>query len=292
MKLCRSASLRHSFQRAAILLLLAALLLLCPAPAPAPAQEGYQLGPEDEIEIRVWDHDDLTRKMRLGLDGRISFPFIGELRAQGHTVLQLQKEIEQRLAQGYIVNPHVSITVTDFKSQKFFVVGDVARPGAYPLTKAITVVEAISLAGGLGAAGAKTAGGGAAIIVRARPGEKLDKPRLPEQAGPQEKLVISLHAAMSGDPKHNLAIKAGDTIFVPTLVFYVTGQVKKPGRYSFEEGMTVLKAVTTAEGFTDKAAPKRTFIIREQGAVKQKVQVRQEDPVRPGDTIVVPESWF
>ncbi len=260
---------------------------------PSLAQDDYVLGPEDEIEIRVWDHDDLTRKLRIGLEGRFSYPFIGEVKAQGLTVLQLQKELERRLGDGYIVDPHVSITITDYKSQKFFVVGNVAKPGTYPLTKTITVVEAISLAGGLSlGGGSKPASVGTAVVVRAHSGGKTDKPRLPDQARPQEKLVVSLNAALAGDPRHNVEIKSGDTIFVPTLVFYVTGEVKKPGRYPYEEGMTVLKAVTTAEGFSEKASPRRTHIIREQGQSKQKIDVSLDDPVRPGDTIVVPESWF
>jgi|UniRef100_A0A7C3WT17 polysaccharide export outer membrane protein len=268
------------------------LVTVC-GPAVAAAQDDYVLGPEDEIEIRVWDHDDLTRKLRVGLDGRLSYPFVGELKAQGRTVLELQKELERRLGDGYIVNPHVSVTVTDFKSRKFFVVGNVAKPGAYPLTKNVTVVEAVSLAGGLATgSGGKAAPSGTAIIVRAQPGEKADNPRLPEQARPQDKVVVSLNAALTGDPRHNVEIKNGDTVYVPTLVFYVTGEVKKPGRYPYEEGLTVLQAVTTAEGFTDKAAPRRTHIIREHGRVKEKIAVGLGDPVRPGDTVVVPEAWF
>ncbi len=275
---------------AALAFLLGATGLLLPSPVLP--QDHYLLGPEDEIEIRVWDHEDLTRKLRVGLDGRISFPFVGELQARGLSILQLQKELERRLGDGYIVNPHVSISITDFRSRKFFVVGNVHKPGAYPLTKNITVVEAISLAGGLSGSGGKPAEGGTAIIVRARPGEKADQPRLPDKAAPAEKLTVSLNAALAGVPGQNVEIRSGDTIFVPTLVFYVAGEVKQPGRYPFEEGLTVLKAVITAGGFSDKAAPRRTHIIREQGNAKAKLAVKLEDHIRPGDTIVVPESWF
>ena len=260
---------------------------------PTPAQEEYRLGPEDEVEIRVWDHDDLTRTTRVGLDGRISYPFVGEVRAQGLTVLQLQKELERKLADGYIVDPHVSVKVMEYKSQKFFVVGNVQKPGTYPLTKNITVVEAISLAGGISAGSeAKQTTGGLAIIVRARPGEKQDRPQLPEKASPGEKVTVSLSAALAGDARHNVRIQPGDTIYVPVLLFYVTGEVKKPGRYPYEEGMTVLMAVTTAGGFTDKASSRRTHILRDRGNAKEKVEVKLNDAIHPGDTIVVPESWF
>lgn len=257
------------------------------------AQEEYLLGPEDEIEIRVWDHDDLTRTLRVGLDGRLSYPFIGELKAQGLTVLQLQKELERRLGDGYIVDPHVSIKVTDYQSQKFFVMGGVQKPGAFPLTKGIKVVEAISLAGGLATTGgSKPSTGSMAIIVRARPGEKRNQPQMPDKAASADKVTVSLNAALAGDPRHNPPIGNGDTIFVPLLTFYVTGEVKNPGRFAYEEGMTVLMAVTTAGGFTDKASSRRTHIIRARDGVKAKVEVRMDDPVQPGDAIVVPESWF
>ncbi|MDD2903293.1 MAG: polysaccharide export protein [Syntrophales bacterium] len=269
------------------------VLLIClTGIIPAFSQQDYVLGPEDMVEIKVWDHEDLTRKQRVGLEGKISFPFVGDIKAQGLTVLQLQKELEHCLGQGYIVDPHVSVTITDYKSKKFFVVGKVKNPGTYPLTKNIKVVEAISLAGGLSQASGKSASGGTAIIVRARPGEKSDQPRLPDQVKPQERINILLNAAMSGDPRNNVEIKNGDTIYVPALFLYITGEVKRPGRYPYEEGMTVLQAVTTAGGFSDKAAPGRTSILREQGGVKKKIGAKLDDPIRPEDTIVVPESWF
>jgi polysaccharide export outer membrane protein len=261
---------------------------------PVFAHEDYRLGPEDEIEIRVWSHDDLTRRIRVGLNGTISFPFVGELKAQGMSVLDLQRELEQRLGPKYIIDPHVSITVTEYKSQKFFVVGNVSKPGTYPLTKPIRVVEALSLAGGM-ESGSGSKGGtssAVAIIVRAKPGEKRDQPRLPDQTPTTDKVQVSLSAAMAGDPKHNLEIKNGDTIYIPALYYYVQGQVKNCGRYPYEENMTVLMAITTAGGFTDKASSRRAFIVREKDGRKQEVKVKLDDPIQPGDVVTVPESWF
>ncbi len=151
---------------------LSLLLVFLHLTVPAFAQQDYRLGPEDEIEIRVWSHDDLTRKTRVGLDGSISFPFVGEIKAQGMTVLGLQQELEKRLGPKYIIDPHVSITVSEYKSQKFFVVGNVNKPGTYPLTKPIRVVEALSLAGGVeqGSGGKGGTGSTIAVIVRAKPG--------------------------------------------------------------------------------------------------------------------------
>ncbi|MCL4504068.1 MAG: polysaccharide export protein [Deltaproteobacteria bacterium] len=270
------------------------LMLLVSLVGYARAQENYRLGPEDEIQIRVWDNDDLTRKTRIDLNGMISFPFVGQIKAGGLTVLELQKELIQRLGPKYIINPHINVTVTEFKSQKFFVVGNVQKPGTYPLTKNITVVEAISLAGGVSAATSnKPASSAIAIIVRARPGSKPEQPRLPNQSRPEEKVTVSLAGALAGDPKQNLEIRNGDTINVPNLVYYVTGEVKSAGRFPYDdEQMTVLMAVTTAGGFSDKASARRTYIIREEAGNKQKIKAGMDSLIRPGDTIVVPESWF
>jgi polysaccharide export outer membrane protein len=267
-------------------------LLLAGLTALAFCQENYRLGPEDQIEIRVWDHEDLTRKLQISLDGGISYPFVGEIKAQGMTVLELQKELERRLAQGYIVEPHVSIAVLDYKSQKFFVVGNVQKPGTYPLTRPITVTEAISQAGGLAIGSGKPLTGAMAIIVRPQKGEKPKQPRMPEQSPPGQKVTVSLSAAYSGDPRHNVEIKNGDTIYVPSLIFYVSGEVKRPGRYPYEENMTVLMAVATAEGLTDRASTRGIYIVREQGGTKEKIRAKMEDLIQPGDTIVVPESFF
>ncbi len=275
-------------------ILVLSLLLLISLVAYAWAQQNYKLGPEDEIEIRVWDHDDLTRKTRIAMNGMISFPFIGDIKAGGLTVGELQKDIEHRLGPNYIIDPHVNVTVTDYKSQKFFVVGNVQKPGTYPLTKNISVIEAISLAGGVTTGtGGKPVSSAVAIIVRARPNTKMDQPRLPNQTPPEEKVTVSLAAALAGDPSQNLEIKYGDTIYVPSLVYYVTGEVKSAGRFPYDdESMTILKAVTTAGGFSDKASQRGTYIIRGEGEAKQKIKASLDTPVLPGDTIVVPESWF
>jgi polysaccharide export outer membrane protein len=255
--------------------------------------EGYRLGPEDEIEIKVWDHDDLTRKTRVGLDGNISYPFVGEIKAQGRSLLEVQKELERGLGPKYIIDPRVSVTVTEYKSGKFFVVGNVQKPGTYPLTKTIRVVEAISQAGGVASGTiSKPLSGAVAIIIRARPGEKLEQAKIPDKIPASQKITVSLSGALAGDLKQNLEIKNGDTIYVPNLVYYITGEVKKPDRYPYEENMTVLMAVTTAGGLTDKASARSTYIIRENSGIKDKVKVVMDDPIRPGDTIVVPESWF
>ena len=114
---------------------------------------------------------------------------MGEVKAGGLTILGLQKELEGGLGPKYIIDPHVSITVLEYKSQRFFVVGNVQKPGTYPLTKPIKIVEAISQAGGVASGtGSRPLSGAMAIIIRAQPGEKADQPKTLEQTQQGRKL--------------------------------------------------------------------------------------------------------
>ena len=119
------------------------------APFAPDAQEDYLLGPEDILKIQVWGHSDLTRELPISLEGQISFPLIGEVKAAGRTTQQLERVITRKLADGYIVNPQVTVTVGEYRSQKFFIMGEVKNPGKYDLEPGTTVMIAISLGGGL-----------------------------------------------------------------------------------------------------------------------------------------------
>jgi len=101
------------------------------------AQEDYVLGPEDVISVTVWGHDDLTRELQISLDGTISFPLIGNITAEGQTTKSLEQDIAARLADGYIVGPQLTVSVTEYRSQKFFIFGEVTSPGKFDLEPGI-----------------------------------------------------------------------------------------------------------------------------------------------------------
>ncbi len=257
-------------------------------PACSYADTDYVLGPEDEISIIVWDHPDLTRKTRINLEGRISFPLIGELQVTGLTQLQLEKKLTEMLADGYIVSPQVSVQVTDYRSQKIFVIGEVNSPGAYPLTKKTLLVEAIAMAGGV-----KPEADQEIMIVRPKKNHAVRGALLPDEADPSELIKVRLRDVLEGERSQNIEVLNLDTIFIPKIkVFYVTGEVKRPGQYTFMKGMTVLQAVSTAGGFTEKASRKKVTVVREKDGKKQEVTLALEKPIEPGDTVVVPESFW
>lgn len=118
------------------------------APPPlAVDQEKYQIGPEDLLFIRVWREPDFTLAVAVRPDGKITMPLIGEVRAAGQSPLQLTAALKLLLTE-YLNNPDVSVFVTEVRSKKFYIDGEVNRPGSFALVTPTTVLEALSRSGG------------------------------------------------------------------------------------------------------------------------------------------------
>jgi polysaccharide biosynthesis/export protein len=112
-----------------------------------PHDDSFVIGADDVLAVNVWKEPEISRAVPVRSDGRISLPLVGELQAKGQTPRQLEQEIAAKLT-SYISEPEVTVIVQEIKSQKFNVLGLVARPGSYPLTNSLTVLDAIALAGG------------------------------------------------------------------------------------------------------------------------------------------------
>jgi polysaccharide export outer membrane protein len=249
-------------------------------------KEDYEIGPQDVLEIVIWDHDDLKREVHVSRKGEFSFPLIGKVRADGITVAQLEKKIGDELSGRYIIDPQVTITVKEYRSKRVFILGEVETPGEYPLTGETTLVEVLSLAGG------PTEDAGSEVIV-IRPKNHRENPVSLEEAREDEIIDLNLRKLLEGDTSQNVFLEPNDTIYIPhEEYFYVFGEVKKPGRYSMEKGTTVLKAITTAGGVSQKAAINKTRIVREQEGRKIQIPVKMTDPLEPEDIVMVPESFF
>lgn len=269
-------------------LCLVALCLSWLFPATLPAQSDYLIGKEDVLEIMVWGHDDLKRTMPVSLEGMISFPLIGEIRAEGISTVALEKAIAAKLGEGYIVNPQVTATVKEYKSQRVFVMGEVNQPGTYSVTRENNLLFVLSQAGG-----PKKEAGEELVVIR--PGRRVDRALTLEEAAKAKEQIIqaNLRDVLAGDQKNNIAIHDGDTVIVAKMpYFFVMGEVKTPGKYNLERGTTVLNAISMGGGLTPLAAPKRTKITREQDGRKVEIPTTMEMLVLPGDTIVVPQSFF
>jgi len=119
-----------------------------PAPVEAEVQpDGYVIGEDDVLAVNVWKEPEISRSVPVRPDGKISLPLIGDLRASGRTPVQLQDDIKRQLL-NYLSDPEVSVIVQEAKSQKFNILGEVARPGSYVLSRSMTVLDAIAVAGG------------------------------------------------------------------------------------------------------------------------------------------------
>jgi polysaccharide biosynthesis/export protein len=119
-----------------------------PATAAPPAAEEYMIGPDDLLAVNVWREPEISRNVVVRPDGRISLPLVGDLRASGRTPVQLQDDIKGMLS-NYLASPEVTVIVQEARSQKFNILGEVEHPGSYPLSRSMTVLDAIAIAGGL-----------------------------------------------------------------------------------------------------------------------------------------------
>jgi polysaccharide export outer membrane protein len=263
-----------------------ALAAICFLPAAAVGQE-YVIGGGDLLKIMVYDNPDLTTETRVSNDGKITFPLIGELLANGSTAIELESKIARLLENGYIVKPQVSVFIEEYKSKKVSVLGEVAKPGLVVLRGAYSLVEAISDAGGI------TPNAGDVLVIQ----RKIGKGSADKGSGVAKEdvtLIVDLKKLFEeGDVTANVPVMDGDSIYVPKAAFvYVYGEVKNPGVYKITGGLTVLKSITLAGGFSPKASEGRTKIIRntEKGEVTS--TAKMDDLVKSDDVIFVPESIF
>ena len=254
----------------------------------ATTNKDYIIGPEDILKIQVWDNIDLDRTVQVSREGIFSFPLIGSVKAEGLSVAQLEKELRTRLADGYIVNPNVTITIEEYKSKKVFVIGQVQKPGTFPLSGTTDLLDIISQAGGPTDEAEKEA-----IIVRPKNNLQVENSTLPQEAKKSEIITINIKKLLKGEVSLNIDLQKGDTIYIPKIhYFYVFGEVNKPGRYPLEEETTVLKGITIAGGLTEKGSKWRTKLLRVRDGQKIEIKAKMDQLVEPEDIISVPESFF
>jgi polysaccharide export outer membrane protein len=252
------------------------------------ASPEYRVGARDVLVVTLWDQPDLSGRFRIGPDGTFNFPMIGRVPAAGLTLGDVEKRLRTELANGFFQDPQMSLSVEEYGSQQFFVVGEVRQPGAVTLTRRMTLMEALARAGSTTAEAS-----GDVIILRPREGEAPpDGPVQPDQPGVTEVLRVDLHSLQNGTGA-NVVVHDGDTVVVPRAeTLFVIGQVRNPGAYPFKRGTTVLQALSLAGGVTDRGAIGRVKVVRLQGGEKKELRIKVSDAVQAGDTIVVPEKFF
>lgn len=212
------------------------------------SREHFTIGGDDVLDINVLGHDNLKTLTPIASDGTISFPYVGSINVKGKSLPEIEKEITQRLANGYIKYPVVSVTLSSSKSMKFFVYGEVKNPGRYVLEDNMTVLKAISAAGGISPDGYF-----GNVKLRRKQKDKSE----------YEELVIDLKNAKESSINGDMPIVPEDIVIVErSKDFFVYGEVLKPGKFILESNMTVLKAISLAGGFAKFGSPDRVKILR------------------------------
>jgi len=271
-------------------------LALHPA-AGDPGAMDYRIGGYDIIDIIVYEEPDLSRKdIRVSANGYISFPFIGILKVAGLTTTEVENLISRKLVdEKYILNAHVSVTVTGYKSKQYMVLGSVNSPGTYPLEAKERLLDVISRSGSIDF----ESGGTEGMIIR------TENPDTPEE----KKIVIHIDLPSllkGGDQVSNILIQDKDLFYIPKAEsFYMLGQIKSTGSFPYtQKEITLVEAISMAGGFTETAARNRTRILRlDKDGNQQIIEVKMDAitndgrrgrdvKVLPGDVIIVPESYF
>ena len=241
----------------------------------------YLIGEGDLLKITVYDNPDLTTDARVGGDGKVTLPLIGEILVNGMTTTDAQKNIAAMFANGYINNPQVSVFITEYKSKKVTTLGEFTKPGLIELRGNSTLMEVISNAGGITPNASET------LLIK----RKIMKP---DGTGEELTITVELNKLLEkGDINANIMVRDGDSIYVPRAAFvYVSGEVKTPGAYKITKGLTVLRSITLAGGFTQRASKGSISIVRKSEQGERSIDVSMESQVLPDDIIVVPESFF
>jgi len=269
---------------AIVVALLTAMLLLCqpalaqPQGASVTPQE-YRLGAGDVIRVSVFQNPDLTLESRLTEAGVVSYPLLGTLRLGGLSVTAAERLIADGLRNGnFVKSPQVTVVVLQVRGNQVSVLGQVNRPGRYPLELADTrLTDVLAMAGG-------TAPGGADMVVIS--GTRNGQPF---------RVEVDLPAVFApGGREKDIVLLNGDAVWVDRQpVVYIYGEVQRPGPMRLERDLTLMQALATGGGLTPRGTEKGIRVHRRgsNGAV-QAVETRMDEKLREGDVVFVRESLF
>jgi polysaccharide biosynthesis/export protein len=257
------------------------LLILCLwVPGVAGARE-YVIGTADVVAISILDHKDLETVVPVAPNGKIAVPLVGDVQAAGLTAAELTSRLTQELARK-VKAPQVTVALREVNSYRIYFIGKVARPGILTSRSEVTLLQSLSMVGGL----AEGADLSLAYVAR---GAK----RIPVDFG---KLI------REGDLSQNIVMEPDDTVVIsdnPLNVLYVMGEVRTPGMLPFvkERQWTALKAVAAVGGFSQFANRSAASLVRGRTTIpvdftSLNPEAGKDIPLQPGDILVVPQSLF
>jgi len=259
------------------------------APTPSPQaianrSSDYVVGAQDVLKITVFDEPTMSGSYRVDTDGSFQYPMLGRVAVGGMRVREVEQMLKTKLEDGYIKRAQVAVDVEQLRSRSIFVVGEVRTPGKYAMTAQMSLIEALA------AAGSTTAAASSEVMIL-RPHNAASAQALtPEQVDQSSVTRVNLADLQLGRLSQNVTLVEGDTIFVPKAEkFFITGQVRTPGAYTYERGLTVLQAISLAGGLTEKGSSRRIKVIRAVKGKKTQQGINLADAILPGDTLVIPQ---
>ena len=243
------------------------------------ARADYVLGPGDVVRVQVYQNPDLTLETRVSETGYINFPLIGQVSVGGLSVKAAENTIADGLRKGkYVKQPQVSMMVAQVRGHQASVLGMVNKPGRYPIeTTGVKLSDLIALAGGIAPSGSDMV-----TLSGVRDGKAFrNEIDLPTLFG-------------SSDPANDPVVLNGDVVYVDRMpVFYIYGEVQRPGALRLERGMTLMQALAAGGGLTQRGTEKGIRVHRR--GPDGKVQILQPgmtDVLRTDDVVYVRESLF
>jgi polysaccharide export outer membrane protein len=255
-----------------------------PTVTPPAVPNDYLVGPQDVLKVLVFDEPTMSGTYRVDADGSFQYPMLGRVAASGLKPRDIAQFLKMKLEDGYINRAQVTVDVEQFRSRNIFVVGEVRSPGKYPMTGNMTLIEALA------AAGSTTPNASTEVLILRPRDSTPSQPLTPDQLDQANVSRVSLSELQLGRLSENVKLMEGDTIFVPKAEkFFVTGQIRTPGAYTYERGLSVLQAISLAGGLTEKGSNRRIKVIRSVNGKKVEQGIDLDDSVQPGDTLVIPQ---
>lgn len=240
---------------------------------PAPAVDNsYVLGSGDIVDIGLVGRESFGR-VRVSTDGTILLPLIGRIHAADRTVIELSDDVRQALIKGgFYSDPVVRADVVSISSRYVTILGNVGSPGLLPLDKNYHLSEILARVGG------RSANGADYVLLTPANSETSQK--------------YWLNQLATGGGAKDPFVHAGDKIFVPSAeseLFYISGQVNKPGGYPVTQGLTVRLAIAMGGGVNENGSENKVKIVRDGKTLKN---IKLEDPIKVGDVVTIGERLF
>ena len=290
-----------------ITILIISIILLSFSRVSLSQTKDYLIGPRDILSLTIFAGGEKQQEVDLTVSGQgmINVPFIGPVKAEGLTVPELELMIAGPLAKDYFVDPEINIRIKEYHSLQYYISGAVKTPGLYEMMAKASLMELIAKAGGV-----LPERGNVAYILRESAGNIREGEDIENLISGKDPIKVDLKSLLDkGDMTHNPMLESGDVVYIPLekalnlaeSKIYVEGEVKKPGVYNYQPGLTALNACILAGGFDKFAAPNRARIIRQAGEEQEIIRINLDDvkegkipdiELKPGDRIHIPETWL